>query len=287
MKYVKMILYLIALLAIMLVLVLGGTALAHLGLLLIVTKTGLEIEESIIDGLSGHFGVIIAGISFAVYSIKKKYALDVKTEKTFRITKEKITNIAGYTLLIICIDILLYSSTTFVFSGILPLAEKTTPQVDPLLNICMGILMAPVFEELLFRMGMYSSLRAKLGKCWSMCICSVMFAFLHGYQLQGFLSCLVFALLNTLVYEKTRNIIYCILIHICANLFTCCMNALERTNVTWLGVPVQYEINGYNTFHWILIAVAIIFCLCFTRKVLQDKDRLIRRKNVSNFSSGR
>lgn len=46
------------------------------------------------------------------------------------------------------------------------------------------------------------------------------------------------------------------------------LNALEDKGITFLGIPMQYEINGFNMVHPVLIIIAVLFCgICIIKKV--------------------
>ena len=45
------------------------------------------------------------------------------------------------------------------------------------------------------------------------------------------------------------------------NLDASVMNMLEDKGVTLLGMPIQYEVSGFNMVHPVLIVLAGIYCI--------------------------
>ena len=156
---------------------------------------------------------------------------------------------------------------TLLFSSAFPVVEQAQGSVSNVyVDLISAIIVAPMIEELLFRMGIYTLLRRKFSRVSAITICAFGFALMHGYQLQGFLSCLVAGFVFTLIYDKTGNLWYSIGAHMLCNLFAHIMNELEYAGVTWFGVPLQYEVNGYNTYHPVIIIAAMAFCgACLVR----------------------
>lgn len=137
-----------------------------------------------------------------------------------------------------------------------------------LMDVFFPVLIAPVFEELLFRVGLYSLMRQRFEKKFSILLCTIIFAAMHGYSIQGFCMCLIGGLLFMLIYVCTGNIGYSIAAHMICNLSASILNALEDNGITFLGIPIQYEVDGFNMVHPVLIIIAIIFCgICIIKKV--------------------
>lgn len=255
-KQIKKVLYLLGLLIGLLVAVLLFTGIVQIGMMVVAEKNGFAIAEDLLYHISGSVGIGITALIFAFYVKRKKYAYGVEPVKSFHIGKALVLIV-----FVVCVcRILLCAVTTMLFARVLPMADVSVSGSNTYIDILFAILVAPVMEELLFRMGIYSMLRRKFGRVSSIVICALAFAVIHGYQLQGFLSCLVGGLVFTLIYDKTGNIGYSIAAHMACNISSTITNAMERAGITWFGLPVQYEINGYNMYHIGLIIIAVIFC---------------------------
>ncbi|MCM1370649.1 MAG: CPBP family intramembrane metalloprotease [Clostridium sp.] len=146
---------------------------------------------------------------------------------------------------------------TLLFSKILPLESSGNIQ-NSVLIIIFGVLISPIFEELMCRYGLLNFLNKKFDKYVSIIVCSIIFSLFHGYQLQVIIPCFCAGVVFSIIYLKTGNIGYSIISHIGCNTFSVVMNLLEHNNVKLFGMPLQYEINGYNMLHPVIIALGII-----------------------------
>ena len=181
------------------------TALFMVLLNLITGFAGGQIAEEAVTDMSGSLGIMATGLLTGIFARKKHYIVEKKS-------KANVAEVLGYIVLVLGINILLYSVTTVLFSKAFPL-EAGNSYENVIVKVISGMLLAPFFEELLFRVGIYGYMRIQLGKVWGAIISTLIFALLHGYQLQGFLSCLTFSFCMVFVYEKTGRILYCMLIH--------------------------------------------------------------------------
>ena len=75
------------------------------------------------------------------------------------------------------------------------------------------VVLAPIFEEIIFRGIVYSTLRAKFGFPVSMIGSAGIFAFAHGYGLVAFLSVFWSGMLWAWMYERTGSVIPGICVH--------------------------------------------------------------------------
>lgn len=83
------------------------------------------------------------------------------------------------------------------------------------------VVLAPVFEELVFRGLIYATLRRVFGLGGAAGVSAGIFALAHGYSLLGFASVLWSGLLWAWSYEKTGSLWPGILAHALNNLFVC------------------------------------------------------------------
>jgi membrane protease YdiL (CAAX protease family) len=85
------------------------------------------------------------------------------------------------------------------------------------LRLLGSVLLAPVFEELIFRGLLYGSLRASLSWPLAAIGSALVFGLAHGYGPTGFLSVLLSGLLWAWVYERTGSLLPCIVAHVVNN----------------------------------------------------------------------
>lgn len=269
MKYMKNGLYIIAVLAVM-GLVLGiSTGIVMLGMEAIETGIGIALEEDLLYSISGSLGIAITGAVFAVYVKKKNYSNWMEVREPFRIKN------CGYYCGIawsLC-SVLLYAVTAILLAGIFSMTNETLVAAPEggttflLVNILFTVLIGPITEELLFRMGFYSLLRHRFGPKFSAFLCTLLFAAMHGAGIQGFCMCFAAGLVFLLIYTRTGNIWYSIAAHMACNLDATITNALEDMGVAFWGFPIQYEINGFNMVHPVLIIIAAVFLgVCIIKK---------------------
>ena len=270
MKHIKNILYIIGVLLSTGTVLIISTAIVQLGTEAITESLGISLKDDYLFTISGGLGTAITGTICAAYVKKKNYTSCMEVREPFR-----IKSCAYYSALAFFVCSVLFDAiTTFLFVNVFSMtdeihvpAEKSRADIL-LMDIFFPVLIAPVFEELLFRMGLYSLMRRRFEKKFSILLCTIIFAAMHGYSIQGFCMCLVGGLLFMLIYVHTGNIGYSIAAHMICNLSASILNALEDNGITFLGIPIQYEVDGFNMVHPVLVIAAIIFCgLCIIKKV--------------------
>lgn len=270
MKHMKNIWYIIRILfSIGMVLILS-TAIVQFGTEAITKSLGISMKADFLSTISGGLGTAITGTICAAYAKKKNYTNYIEVREPFR-----IKTCAYYCAAAFFICSVLYDAiTTFLFVNVFSMTDEIHVAAEKnwadilLMDIFFPILIAPVFEELLFRMGLYSMMRRRFEKNFSILLCTITFAVIHGYSIQGFFMCLIGGLLFMLIYVRTGNIGYSIAAHMICNLSANILNALEDNGITFLGIPIQYEVAGFNMIHPVLIITAIVFCgICIIKKV--------------------
>ncbi|MFB7919287.1 lysostaphin resistance A-like protein [Streptomyces sp. NPDC056061] len=85
------------------------------------------------------------------------------------------------------------------------------------LTLLLALAVAPVAEEMLFRGLLYPLLRKRLGTTVSVLVTTAVFGLVHGNIVQ-FASALPLAVLLALVFERTRRLWPCVLLHLGFNL---------------------------------------------------------------------
>jgi membrane protease YdiL (CAAX protease family) len=80
------------------------------------------------------------------------------------------------------------------------------------------VILAPIFEEIIFRWGIFKLINKYVHTDLSIILSSLVFCIFHGSILQGIA---VFGLAYSLnyIYSRTNNLLTCIFIHMCMNFF--------------------------------------------------------------------
>ena len=79
------------------------------------------------------------------------------------------------------------------------------------------LIIAPVFEELLFRKYLLIELLKKYPLKWSVILSSVLFSLIHLPNYGNLIPTFVFGIICCLIYLKTKNILYTIILHFLFN----------------------------------------------------------------------
>lgn len=102
---------------------------------------------------------------------------------------------------------------------------------------------APIFEEIIFRFGIYKKVNKKLNLVLSILITSVIFAIIHFYNIDGSIILIGISLVWNYSFYKTDNLIYPILLHFFHNIYALSDNLLEFSNYWYILLFIS--ILGY------------------------------------------
>lgn len=132
---------------------------------------------------------------------------------------------------------------------------------DPVLMIIMTVIMAPIFEEIIFRGIIQKGLMNKGVEPWKAIIyASIIFGLVHGNPWQ-FVGAVLLGCVLGLVYYKTKSLLLPMLLHGFNNL---CSSLL----ITYTKNESFSE--AFKVSEWIILAVGIVlfslFCYLFTMK---------------------
>ena len=130
--------------------------------------------------------------------------------------------------------------------------EQTTSVVPSnILEIFMEILatviFAPIFEEIIFRFGLYEKLNKKLNYIIAMVITSIIFALLHFYKLDGILILPIISFIWNYAYYKCDNLIYPIILHFSHNIYALSSNLIS--NNTFNIIIGVISLIGYTILY--------------------------------------
>lgn len=102
---------------------------------------------------------------------------------------------------------------------------------------------APIFEEIIFRFGLYKKLNKVLKTFISIIITSIIFSLIHIYDIDGFIILLGISLVWNHSFYKTKNLIYPILLHFFHNLYAVSDNLLNYSDYWYVILIIN--IIGY------------------------------------------
>lgn len=164
------------------------------------------------------FVVMIVLISFSVINtIKEKYSL--KLSDRLNLKNIDLNFLVRMISLSFVLRILIEQTIYF-----LPIEETTSNITITFFTILVEIittcLFAPVFEEIIFRFGVYEYLNKKIKlNIMVMLLTSILFSVIHFYGIDGFIIILIISLMWNYSYFKTNNLVYPIIMHLAHNIY--------------------------------------------------------------------
>ena len=102
---------------------------------------------------------------------------------------------------------------------------------------------APIFEEMIFRFGIYKKINRKLDAVLSMLITSAIFSIIHLYNIGGSIILIGISLIWNYSFYKTNNLIYPILLHFFHNIYALSDNLFDFSNYWYILLFIN--ILGY------------------------------------------
>ena len=160
--------------------------------------------------------IVLIGDSI-IDTMKKKYSISLTTRFDFK--KTDLNFLVRMMSLSFVARIFLEQTIYF-----LPI-EETISNIPInfwtiVLEIITTCLFAPIFEEIIFRFGLYEYLSKKIkSKVIVMLLTSIIFSVIHFYGVDGFVIVLVISLIWNYSYFKTDNLIYPIILHFIHNIY--------------------------------------------------------------------
>lgn len=128
-------------------------------------------------------------------------------------------------------------------------------------NGILGLILAPVLEELLFRKYMFTKLLKKYSLNWSIIISSLFFSLIHIPSYRNLIPTFIFGIICCLVYMKTKNILYTIILHFFANLVWLSSLVYGENFYKWI-----YGLN-YDFMYWSLFVFGILMTILGMKKI--------------------
>ena len=133
------------------------------------------------------------------------------------------------------------------------------PQGEPLWQMLIfGVILAPVLEELLFRKDMMSLLLKRFSMPWTIGLSALLFAMIHGYNMEGFVSCLLAGILFAVLMARTGSLLACITAHMLCNFESFGYKLLEQH-----GSNLIVTMNGHTAYNDVIFISGIfVIALC-------------------------
>ena len=204
----------------------------------------MKIGDTMLDQIINNFVfsrllyiVIVTLIGFAVISdLKKKDKIEIK--EYLNVKKINITLLFKYLFLSFIVRILLEQLVVFIN---IPSTDIQVPVniLEIIAEFIMSCIFAPIFEEIIFRFGLYKKLKKKLNFFISILVTSIVFALIHFYNIDGFIILLGISLIWHYSFYKTNNLIYPILLHFFHNLYAVSDNLLDYSNYWYILLVIS------------------------------------------------
>ena len=134
--------------------------------------------------------------------------------------------------------------------------------------IVFGVLLAPMLEELLFRKDLFSLLLKRFSMSWTIGLTALIFAAIHGYSLEGFVSCPLAGTLFAILMERTGSFWLCAIAHILCNLESLAYNLLEKD-----GTSLIVDLGGHTTYNIFIFSIGCIVMGCTLIYLIPKKSK--------------
>ncbi|MFI9629242.1 lysostaphin resistance A-like protein [Streptomyces sp. NPDC052042] len=142
-------------------------------------------------------------------------------------------------------------------------SQEARQAAEPATVLLLTLVVAPVAEEMLVRGLLYPLLRRRTGVIASVLVTAATFSVLHGNAVQA-ASTLPLAVLLALVYERTRALWPCVLVHLGFNLAA-------------TAVPAPALAGFANPVSAMLLTAAFLGCALVLYQKITGQDRRRRR----------
>jgi membrane protease YdiL (CAAX protease family) len=142
-----------------------------------------------------------------------------------------------------------------------PYAKSEKLNISIIYKGISALIIAPIFEELLFRKYMYTELLKKYSSNLSIVISSIFFSLIHLPNYKNLIPSFIFGIVCCLVYRKTKNISYTIILHFLTNLSVLILVNYRESLYEW-----SFGLEN-NLIYWILFGIGIILTLFGIKKI--------------------
>ena len=129
------------------------------------------------------------------------------------------------------------------------------------------LIIAPIFEELFFRKFLFGELFKKYSLTVSILASSICFSAIHLPSYRSLIPTFIFGIIACLIYKKTRNIFYTIILHFFINLSWLLLMSYGKSYYEWI-----YGLN-YNVIYWLLFVFGIgLLCFGIKKMIVANKE---------------
>ncbi|MGL5149403.1 MAG: lysostaphin resistance A-like protein [Clostridium sp.] len=134
-----------------------------------------------------------------------------------------------------------------------------------LFDIIWSITFPPIIEELLFRKLFYNKLKKRFSIKISAVISSIVFAIIH-MNIFLIIASFIMGMISCKIYDKTKNIVYCIVFHATCNL----------VNIMIHNLVTPFAINNQN--NPILYLIILLIIIIDIKIYLNDNKEWFKEK---------
>lgn len=125
-----------------------------------------------------------------------------------------------------------------------------------------ALIVAPILEELFFRKFLITELLKKYSLPITLVVSSFLFSIIHYETPVNLLPAFLFALLSGILYFKTKQITYSVLLHFFANTASLILAIKGEAYYEWLSWL------NFGYLYWTLFITGIILCLGILKYIL-------------------
>lgn len=185
---------------------------------LIKLETSHEISSNF-TSLSYHF--LIPALAFAIFAWGNKNTREYFCLDLSRIKKTFIVLFIGLFALLISQALLDFIYSKMGSGVVTNYQENFNLYIEQPITfytfLTVGFL-SPIWQEIIFRGVVYTSLREKVGVFYGIILCSLFFALIHPFTNITFFYFLGMGLIFTLIFQKTKSLSLTIIVHIFINI---------------------------------------------------------------------
>ncbi|WP_231156672.1 CPBP family intramembrane glutamic endopeptidase [Clostridium botulinum] len=146
--------------------------------------------------------------------------------------------------------------------------ENNGAVYDNIYAFILGVILAPIMEELIFRGIMFNRLKMRWGAGPAIIISSIIFGMLHMDL--AIIGAVLFGIMMCILYMKTRNIITTMTVHFINNLIFISMSIGKQENISQGDIT---EIISIGKIALILFAVSSVISIYYIVKNWPKKEK--------------
>lgn len=152
-------------------------------------------------------------------------------------------------------------SAKFMIISIEPYKFSESSNLTVLYRGISVLIIVPIFEELFFRKFLFGEVLKKYSLTTSIFVSSLCFSVIHLPSYRNLLPTFIFGIIACLIYKKTGNIFYTIILHFLTNLSWLLLVTYGKSYYEW-----SYGLN-YNFIYWMSFIFGIGFIYLGLRKI--------------------